>query len=633
MTNITTSTSTSTSSIGGGGDDASQHLFSYSSSSSGGNSDSLALVLKATTEADLSVVLLVLLGSFFAFKGVFDSKGVSDMGKLVYHVSLPCLLFSKILYEFSLERLHLLWVLPMACFLHVLTGYLVGQGLGKIMCVNKQERRVGTASTMFGNVGALAIAVVDSLCHSETLAALSGGQAQCTSIGISYIAFYLITQNILMFTWGEALMVHSQDEEEEEENSLETTEITETEGGGLLGRRSMDGNPFEDGKKDYLCRVSPMPVDVTHQGSRGRGGYRGIGGGGGARLRLSHSAPKYSVRLGQNGLKKVQSHLALEADHCGEAPLGGSPTKKLTNAINQYIHYMGSSKDDLQHEAASGYYHHHHHGAEGVPFLQGENVGGGGGGGGEESSPMKRAQEYVYGKAVDIKKSVKSTWTAFIDKTIVVLIRLVKTPALQAAFSAIFLASFPKIKGLLVMEPGSAGQPPLYFVYDAVSTMGKAQVPVSMIMLSGTATIRYMTSLRNKAIKAAEEDGSVRSLDLEGNGVDQGQGEKGHFSLGATLVILLGRPVIMPFVGLGWWWLMNYLQLIPDIEGHTPILQLIMLIESAVPTAQNVVMLLLVHGRMEQGEALAQIVLLQMAISIVTFTVCCSFFQYLVIPA
>ena len=98
-------------------------------------------------------------------------------------------------------------------------------------------------------------------------------------------------------------------------------------------------------------------------------------------------------------------------------------------------------------------------------------------------------------------------------------------------------------------------------------------------------------------------------------------------------MILLGRPVIMPFVGLGWWWLMNYLQLIPDIEGHTPILQLIMLIESAVPTAQNVVMLLLVHGRMEQGEALAQIVLLQMAISIVTFTVCCSFFQYLVIPA
>lgn len=54
--------------------------------------------------------------------------------------------------------------------------------------------------------------------------------------------------------------------------------------------------------------------------------------------------------------------------------------------------------------------------------------------------------------------------------------------------------------------------------------------------------------------------------------------------------------------------------------------------ESAVPTAQNVVMLLLVHGRLEKGESLAQLVLVQMAISVFTFTVSCSFFQYLVIP-
>ena len=76
----------------------------------------------------------------------------------------------------------------------------------------------------------------------------------------------------------------------------------------------------------------------------------------------------------------------------------------------------------------------------------------------------------------------------------------------------------------------------------------------------------------------------------------------------------------------------NTFHWIPDIKGHTPLLNLIILLESAVPTAQNVVMLLLVHGRMEKGEALAQIVLLQMAISIITFTVSCSFFQWLVIP-
>ena len=142
-----------------------------------------------------------------------------------------------------------------------------------------------------------------------------------------------------------------------------------------------------------------------------------------------------------------------------------------------------------------------------------------------------------------------------------------------------------------------------------------------------------MTGLRKKAIKMTvqkeEEDGAGAG----DAGTPQEVGASKHgFSLNGTVAILLGRTVLMPFVGLFWWWVLNRLNLIPDIEGHTPIIQLVLLIESAVPTAQNVVMLLLVHGRLEKGESLAQIVLIQMAISIFTFTLACSFFQWLVIP-
>ena len=150
-----------------------------------------------------------------------------------------------------------------------------------------------------------------------------------------------------------------------------------------------------------------------------------------------------------------------------------------------------------------------------------------------------------------------------------------------------------------------------------------------MIMLSGTATLRSMKNLRRKAIKTVTENGRRNSVDEEDFG--QGKNPRG-FSLGVTALILVGRTVLMPFIGLGWWWVINRMGWIPDIKGHTPLLQLIILMEAAVPTAQNVVMLLLVHGRMEKGESLAQIVLIQMAISIVTFTVACSFFQWLVIP-
>ena len=102
---------------------------------------------------------------------------------------------------------------------------------------------------------------------------------------------------------------------------------------------------------------------------------------------------------------------------------------------------------------------------------------------------------------------VKSTYTACMDRTLLVLYRLARTPALQASASAILLASIPSVKDLFVLKSSDTTKvPPLYFVYDAVSTLGSAQVPVSMIMLSGTATIRYMNSLRRKAITMTVKD-------------------------------------------------------------------------------------------------------------------------------
>mmetsp|Transcript_2661 Transcript_2661/g.7049 ORF Transcript_2661/g.7049 Transcript_2661/m.7049 type:complete len:248 (+) Transcript_2661:3-746(+) len=243
------------------------------------------------------------------------------------------------------------------------------------------------------------------------------------------------------------------------------------------------------------------------------------------------------------------------------------------------------------------------------------------------------------------------TWSAVADAVLVVLVRLAKTPALQAAFSAILLASVPSIKRLLVAssspssstKPADPSQPPLYFVYDAVSTLGQAQVPVSMIMLSGTATLRFMKTLRKKAIRTAKDTHSDHSDHSEeedsplvaggGRRKKKAGGGGDEFSARAVAAILVGRTVLMPLAGLGWWWVLQvWLGAIPDIRGHSKILQLVILIESAVPTAQNVVMLLLVHGRMEQGEQLAQIVLAQMAVSVLTFTLACSFFQWLVIP-
>lgn len=63
---------------------------------------------------------------------------------------------------------------------------------------------------MFGNVGALAIAVFSTLCASEPL--LSAVGPACEARAVSYIAWYLIAQNVIMFSWGEALLFAEADD-------------------------------------------------------------------------------------------------------------------------------------------------------------------------------------------------------------------------------------------------------------------------------------------------------------------------------------------------------------------------------------------------------------------------------------
>lgn len=116
---------------------------------------------------------------------------------------------------------------------------------------------------------------------------------------------------------------------------------------------------------------------------------------------------------------------------------------------------------------------------------------------------------------------------------------------------------------------------------------GSMQVPISMLMLSGSGTIRYLQSSR------------------EG-------GPAFNFSSRASFCIIVGRVLVFPCIGVMWWKLLYAGGMRSPAE-----LDLVVLINSAVPTAQNIIMLLLVFCPTPQyGEALAYIILWQYLIAI-----------------
>jgi len=112
-----------------------------------------------------------------------------------------------------------------------------------------------------------------------------------------------------------------------------------------------------------------------------------------------------------------------------------------------------------------------------------------------------------------------------------------------------------------------------------------------MLMLSGAGTNRMMETLNSKTSR-----------------------EKVHFqfSTGARTVLLFGRALVMGPLGLAWYQLCVKLELLQP-SGLMPF---VLFLEAVVPSAQNVVMLLLVHGDVSQGQAMAVSILEQYAVSI-----------------
>jgi hypothetical protein len=331
-----------------------------------------------------------------------------------------------------------------------------------------------------------------------------------------------------MFSWGESLMFLEEKEPPKEEQEQHIV----TEGSGVVTEsiseneeRRLLNESFMDGRRDVLCKVSTSREIYP--------------GGGSATIMPAHyqqvvdsyQKPWYSIRLGSKGLQKIQSHYALEADHCGFSQGEGSsglaadsPTSSLRSAVERYTSYMESQREmDLSDEE--------------TPLLS--------------SFPSYISRKYFHfrGKAKALGSRLKTCLSNFAQQTFQVLLRLGRAPALQASLAAVVLASFPGLKQLFISPPhhqlpstdnDDGSQPPLYFVYDAVSTLGQAQVPVSMIMLSGTATLRFMKNLRRQAVHAVSHHSG-------------GDTKQRVFSWKVTGLILTGRTLIMPLVGLGWW--------------------------------------------------------------------------------
>jgi len=589
--------------------------------------NSFLQIAAAAANANANVTILVVLGVGATFKGVFDQKGISDMGKLVYHISLPSLLLANILREVTFDHLRKLWILPFFCTLHISGAWLVASLMCKLLKLSDVEARPALATVMFGNVGALAIAVVKALCQEKPFSGPRfGGPVHCAATATSYIAFYLITQNIWMFTWGERILIKKAIKAKEEiytpasDNGIGKKQML------LSGKdqpppmsppdrkiivavpslSSMMGTAGDAEKMEPSLGINRSP-EMKRRTSRNDDDF-GLNTGSSLKKSLhktlsDHELVTLEMRLTRQAIVEAGSRMAMEVKPWSADNHGGA------DAI------MHALEDDVDEEGDSspGYFFGRR-GSRGIIRQYSQVVGDG------ICAHLKLMLNRCILVANQIYRSVRR-WSfrrcyRGTRRRLINLCRALramsKNPPLQAATIALIIGLCPPLKNLFVST--HSYEAPLRSVFSAIATLGSAQVPVSMLMLSGSGTLRYLKREQKLVAKEVTE--------LEGAAPPAFS-----FSKRAVFVMIFGRLICIPLVGFFAWYLLKDFYWMP----RDPLLALIVLLESAVPSAQNVVMLLLVHGELAQGSAMAEVILWQYAFAIPSFTIITAVFGFLIV--
>lgn len=568
----------------------------------------LATILGAAVTANANIIILVLLGVAATFRGVFDQKGISDLGKLVYHISLPSLLLVSILKEVSFQRLSDLVLLPVVCFVQVTCAYGMTCLLNRIFRIPEVEARPVLATVTFGNVGALSIAVLQALCHQHPFKHVLQGphsEGHCEGKSTSFVAFYLVTQNILMFTWGERILIRKALDEEQiqRDRGRASSANSQTPSEPLLNQHNVNtassGN--QGGWTISVPSLTAMQYNAedNDEGSEetlnDTSGYRGL-----QDLQERDAGQDLQLRLTSAALNEVSSRLPLEAKVW--TPEGHGGAAAIRKAAKDEV-----EEDDESHEPSEA--------------RNGSRTSS------SSMNPEERRTNYrtaLSGLAHWCKDSRQAIFTSVrrwsarrcyrgTRRRLIhaqrAAIALLRNPPLRAACLGLFIGMVPPLKALFVGR-----EAPLRCAFDALSTLGGCQVPVSMLMLSGSGTLRYLKNVENAMDKRlGEHEVDAPSF---------------AFSRPAVFIMIFGRLICVPLLGLVCWWAIKRLNLMPE----DPLIGFVLLVESAVPSAQNVVMLLLVHGELAQGAAMAEVILWQYIIAIPVFTVWCCIFALCIFP-
>ncbi|KAF8203104.1 endoplasmic reticulum auxin efflux carrier [Pholiota molesta] len=165
-------------------------------------------LLLAVFNSILEVFLLCAAGYILARQDILDKRTQKQINRLNVSLFTPALLFSKVAFYLTPEKLKELWVIPIWFTIVTLISMVIGRVLGWLFNLQQSQRSFIMAAAMFMNSNALPIALMQSLVVSVPDLAWGSDDNKDAMLGraLTYLTMYSTLGMVIRYSYGVRLL-------------------------------------------------------------------------------------------------------------------------------------------------------------------------------------------------------------------------------------------------------------------------------------------------------------------------------------------------------------------------------------------------------------------------------------------
>ncbi|KAI8443753.1 auxin efflux carrier [Phakopsora pachyrhizi] len=235
---------------------------------SAGTSFDVLAIVRTVTASIFEVFFLCLVGYILSVRGVIDSKSKATLNKINVSFFTPSLMFSKVAFSLTYEKLAELYVVPISFVIITVVSFVIGWLLSKAFRLKRAETNFCLSFSMFMNSNSLPIALMTSLTrglHDKGGLNWGADDSRDKQLGrsLSYLVVFSTMGLIVRWSYGVGLLSASvgRERSDSDVDREDTLKASEEEAVGLLGGiKSTNSSPALG---DDIVKPAPLQSETS----------------------------------------------------------------------------------------------------------------------------------------------------------------------------------------------------------------------------------------------------------------------------------------------------------------------------------------------------------------------------------